>query len=128
MNLLVDAHALLWAVDSPSKLGRQAAIAMEDPANDLLLSAGTIWEIAIKVGLKKLTVSRPFRQWLMQAIADLGLRVLPITVEAADAQIALPNHHRDPFDRLLVAQAQTEQTVLVSADAVFDQYGVQRLW
>ena len=128
MNLLLDAHTLLWAVDNPAKLGRQAAASLEAPDNSLLLSAGTIWEIAIKVGLKKLAISRPFREWMTQAIADLGLTVLPITVEAADAQIALPNHHRDPFDRLLVAQVQTEPVVLVSADSVFDQYGVQRLW
>lgn len=128
MNLLLDAHTLIWAVDNPAKLGRQAAEALEAAENDLLLSAGTIWEIAIKVGLKKLAISQSFRQWMTQAIADLGLKVLPITVEAADAQIALPNHHRDPFDRLLVAQVRTESIVLVSADSVFDQYGVQRIW
>ncbi len=128
MNLLLDAHALIWAVDDPSKLGRQAATGLEDPGNDLLLGAGTIWEIAIKVGLRKLTLSQPFRQWMAQALADLGLSVLPITVEAADTQIALPSHHRDPFDRLLVAQAQTEHAVLVSADSILDQYGIQRLW
>jgi PIN domain nuclease of toxin-antitoxin system len=128
VNLLLDAHTLIWAVDNPVKLGRQAAASLEDPANELLLSAGTIWEIAIKVGLKKLAVSQPFREWMARAIADLGVKLLPITVEAADAQIALPNHHRDPFDRLLVAQSQTEGAVLVSADAVFDRYGVERLW
>jgi PIN domain nuclease of toxin-antitoxin system len=128
VNLLLDSHTLLWAVDNPAKLGRQAASNLEDPDNSLLVSAGTIWEIAIKVGLGKLKISRPFRPWMTQAIADLGLTVLPITVEAADAQIALPNHHRDPFDRLLVAQVQTEQVVLVSADAAFDRYGVQRIW
>lgn len=128
MNLLLDAHTLIWAVDNPVKLGRQAAIRLEDSGNELLLSAGTVWEIAIKVGLKKLTLSQPFRQWMTQAVADLGVKVLPITVEAADAQIALPSHHRDPFDRLLVVQAQTERLVLVSADSIFDRYGVERLW
>ena len=128
MNLLLDAHTLLWAVDSPAKLGRQAVDSLKDPNNSLLLSAGTIWEIAIKVGLKKLVISQPFRPWMTQAIADLGLTVLPISLDAADAQIALPHHHRDPFDRLLVAQVQTEPVILVSADSIFDQYGVQRLW
>ena len=128
MNLLLDAQTLIWAVDDPSKLGRLATDGLEDTGNDLLLSAGTIWEIAIKVGLKKLSLSHPFRQWMSQAVADIGLRVLPITVDVADAQIALPNHHRDPFDRLLVAQVQTERAVLVSADSIFDRYGVERIW
>jgi PIN domain nuclease of toxin-antitoxin system len=106
----------------------QAVTELEDPGNDLLLSAGTVWEIAIKVGLRKLALSQPFGQWIVKAIADLGLRILPISVEAADVQIALPSHHRDPFDRLLVAQSQTEAAILVSVDSVFDQYGVRRLW
>jgi PIN domain nuclease of toxin-antitoxin system len=128
VKLLLDAHTLIWAVDDPTKLGHEAVIGLESPGNALLLSEGTIWEIAIKVGLRKLTLSQPFRLWMMQAIADLGLSVLPISVEAADAQIALPHHHRDPFDRLLVAQSQTTAALLVSTDTIFDQYGIQRLW
>lgn len=128
MKLLVDAHTLIWAVDDPSKLGPQAVTALQDPANDLLLSAGTIWEIAIKVGLKKLSLSMPYKQWVTKAMADLGMTVLPITVEYADVQAGLPNHHRDPFDRMLVAQSQVENIHLVSADPVFDQYGINRLW
>ena len=128
MKLLVDAHTLIWAVDDPSKLGPQAVTALQDPANDLLLSAGTIWEIAIKVGLKKLSLSMPYKQWVTKAMADLGMTVLPITVEYADVQAGLPNHHRDPFDRMVVAQSQVENVHLVSADPVFDQYGINRLW
>ena len=128
MKLLVDAHALIWAVDDPSKLGRQAVTALQDPGNDLILSAGTIWEIAIKVGLGKLSLSMPYREWMNQAITDLGMAVLPITVEYADAQGNLPRHHGDPFDRLLVAQAQVENMALVSADSGFDPYGINRLW
>lgn len=128
MKLLVDAHTLIWAVDDPSKLGPQAVTVLQDPANDLLLSAATIWEIAIKVGLKKLSLSMPYKQWVTKAMADLGMTVLPITVEYADVQAGLPNHHRDPFDRMLVAQSQLENIHLVSADPVFDQYGINRLW
>ena len=128
MKLLVDAHTLIWAVDDPSKLGRQAVTALQDPGNDLILSAGTIWEIAIKVGLGKLSLSMPYREWMNQAITDLGMAVLPITVEYADAQGNLPRHHGDPFDRLLVAQAQVENMALVSADPGFDPYGINRLW
>ena len=128
MKLLLDTHTLIWAVDDPSKLGPQAVTALQDPANDLLLSAATIWEIAIKVGLGKLSLSMPYRQWMNQAITDLGMTVLPITVEYADVQVNLPKHHGDPFDRLLVAQSQVENIHLVSADPVFDQYGINRLW
>ena len=81
MKLLLDSHAVIWAVDHPSKLSQQAAALLEDPANDLLLSAATIWEIAIKVGLNKMSLSLPYRQWMNRAIADLGLVLLPITVE-----------------------------------------------
>ena len=77
MRLLVDAHTVIWAVDDPSKLSRQAVTALQNPGNDLLLSAGTIWEIAIKVGLGKLSLSMPYRDWMDQAITDLGMTVLP---------------------------------------------------
>lgn len=128
MRLLLDAHALVWAVDNPALLGTGAAAALEDPANDLLLSAGTIWELAIKVGLSKLAISLPFREWMTQAVVDLSVAVLPITVEYADVQAGLPFYHRDPFDRLLVAQARVEDVPIVSADAILDRYGIGRIW
>ncbi|MBN1395539.1 MAG: type II toxin-antitoxin system VapC family toxin [Pirellulales bacterium] len=93
MNLLLDAHTLIWAVDNPSKRGSQALHALESSENSLLLSTGAIWEIAIKVGLRKLPLSQPFRQWMAQPIADLGLSVLPITVENADAVFDLYGIH-----------------------------------
>ncbi len=128
MKLLLDAHALIWAVDKPSQLGPQATAALQDPASELLLSAGTIWELSIKVGLQKLSLSAPFRDWMNKAIHDLAITVLPITVEHCHVQATLPHHHRDPFDRLLVAQAQVESVPVVSGDVVFDQYGIMRVW
>ena len=128
MKLLLDAHALIWAVDDPERLGREAVRALGDSANDRLMSAGSLWEIAIKMSLGKLSLSLSFRPWMDRAIEDLALTVLPITVDHADRQSRLPLHHRDPFDRLLVAQAQAEGMVLVSADAVLDGYGITRLW
>ncbi len=128
MRLLVDANALLRAVDQSALLGAGAASALRNPGNPLLLSAATIWEISIKVGLKRLSLSSPFGQWINQAIADLGMSVLPITPEYADAQIALPMHHRDPFDRLLVAQARIEKLSIVSSDAMLERYGITRIW
>jgi PIN domain nuclease of toxin-antitoxin system len=119
---------LIWYVDQDHLLGAAAHAAITDPANDLLLSAATVWEIAIKVGLGKLTLSLPFRQWMNQAIADLGLRLLPITVEYADVQAGLPRHHGDPFDRLLVAQAIVEDVPVISSDPRLDAYGITRVW
>ena len=121
MRLLVDANALIWAVDQPLRLGAHAIAALSDPSNQLLLSAATIWEISIKVGLKKLSLASPFREWINQAANDLGMCVLPITADYADAQISLPPQHRDPFDRLLIAHAQVEKIPIVSSDAILDQ-------
>jgi PIN domain nuclease of toxin-antitoxin system len=128
MRLLLDSHALLWYVDQDHLLSRPAHASITDPTNDLLVNAATIWEIAIKVGVKKLSLSAPFRGWITKAIGDLGLNVLPITVDYADAQASLPHLHRDPFDRMLIAQAKVESISIVSADTVFDQYGVPRVW
>lgn len=128
MRHLIDSQSLIWYVDQDHLLSAAAHAAISNPANDLLLSAATIWEIAIKVGLGKLPLSIPYRQWMDKAIADLELVVLPITVVYADVQVGLPSHHRDPFDRLLAAQALVEGIPLVSADAIFDQYGVSRIW
>ncbi len=128
MRLLLDSHTLIWAVDEPTKLSATAAAALQDPGNDLIVGAGSIWEIAIKVGLKKLTLSQHFRPWIEKAIADLGASLLPTTIEHADALIGLPMHHRDPFDRLLVAQSMIEKLLVVSADAQLDAYGITRLW
>ncbi|MEX2118391.1 MAG: type II toxin-antitoxin system VapC family toxin [Pirellulales bacterium] len=128
MRLLLDTHALLWYVDQDHLLSATAHASITNPTNELLLSAASIWELAIKAGLGKLTLSLPYRQWMSQAMADLDLAVLPITIEYADVQAGLPNHHRDPFDRLLIAQAQVENVPVLSNEDVFDRYGVSRLW
>ena len=128
MKLLLDTHAVVWWVDQDHLLGAAARAAITDPANELLLSAATIWEVAIKVGLGKLSLSMPYRQWMNQAMIDLGTTPLPITVEYADVQARLPFHHRDPFDRMLIAQAQVDALPVISGDATFDQYGISRLW
>jgi PIN domain nuclease of toxin-antitoxin system len=128
VRLLLDSHTILWAVDTPNLLSLVATAALQDPANELLVSAATIWEIAIKVGMKKLVLTLPYRQWMTQVMADLGLTLLPITIEYADVQAGLARHHGDPFDRLLVAQAVSEGIPIVSADPAFDPYGVNRVW
>lgn len=128
MRHLLDAHTLIWALDDPSRLGRRAIAVLEDTAHELTISIGTIWELSIKTGLGKLSLSLPYRQWMERALADLGLAVSPITLDFAERQMALPSHHRDPFDRLLVAQCLVESIPIVSADSVFERYGITRVW
>jgi PIN domain nuclease of toxin-antitoxin system len=103
-------------------------IVVRDLSNELFLSAGTAWELSIKVGQGKLKISRPFRPWIEQAILDLELSLLPISIAHAEAQANLPRHHGDPFDRLLIAQAFVEGMTIISVDAQFDLYGVARIW
>jgi PIN domain nuclease of toxin-antitoxin system len=128
MKLLLDAHALIWSADRPAQIPAAAMAALSDPSCDLLVSAATIWEMAIKHSLGKLPLSLPYRQWMETALADLGLALLPITLDHAERQCALPFHHRDPFDRLLAAQSLVEDLYLVSGDTIFDSYGVKRIW
>jgi PIN domain nuclease of toxin-antitoxin system len=128
MRLLLDAHALIWAVDDPSRLSSNATAAIQDPANELLLGTGTIWEIGIKVGLNKLRLTSPFKDWINQAIAALKLSVLPIGLEHVDVQVGLPRHHGDPFDRILVAQALAEALEVISADPALKPYGIALVW
>lgn len=128
MKLLLDSHTLIWAADDPAKLSALARALLQDPSHDRLMSAASLWEIAIKFSLGRLPLSMPYRQWMDQAKADLRLVVLPITLDHAERQASLTWHHRDPFDRLLAAQAQVEGVPLVSADPALDAYGITRLW
>jgi PIN domain nuclease of toxin-antitoxin system len=128
VTLLLDTQIVIWYVDQDHLLTPAAHTAITDPANDLILSAASVWEIAIKVGVGKLTLSRPYRPWIEKAIADLGLALLPITVDYADVQAGLPHHHRDPFDRLIVSQAIVDGVPVISSDSQLDAYGITRLW
>ena len=128
MRLLLDSHTLIWSQDDTSQLSAAAHTALSDPANDRLISAATLWEIAIKVGKGRLPLSKPFRVWMDTAIADLALTLLPITLDHAERQSVLPRHHGDPFDRLLISQALVEGIPIVGDDTVFDTYGVLRIW
>src|SRR5690242_18790683 len=128
MRILIDSHTLIWYVDQDNLLSPASHAAMSDPTNDLLLSAGSIWEIGIKLGLGKIVLTQPFKPWINQAVSDLDVTVLPVSVEYVDVQSNLPRHHGDPFDRLIVAQAIVEQVSIISADANLDAYGITRIW
>lgn len=128
MNLLLDTHVLLWFLDDDPQLTPTAKALIEDPANHKLVSVATCWEIAIKVGLKKLDLGEPATTFLPRELAANHFDLLGIELSHATFVETLPPHHKDPFDRLLVAQTVIEKLPLVSADVIFDQYGVTRLW
>ena len=128
MRLLLDTHSLVWSVDKPEHLSPAAFAALSDSTVKLFVSAGSIWELAIKLGLGKMSLSLPYSQWMALTISDLGATILPVSVDHANAIIHLPFYHRDPFDRLLVAQSLTENLPLVSCDANLDAYGIHRFW
>jgi PIN domain nuclease of toxin-antitoxin system len=121
MKLLLDTKLLLWAAGAPSRLSRPAAALLEDPANELIFSAASLWEIAIKRELGR-SDFRVDPRILRRGLLDNGYREMPITSEHALATDALPGIHRDPFDRLLVAQATVEGLALVTADPVVARY------
>ena len=127
MRVLLDTHAFLWFVAGDHRLSPKAGDAIAD-ADDALLSVGSCWEIAIKASLGKLTLTSPVEQFLTEQIAFNRLELLHIELPHTTRVATLPWHHRDPFDRLLAAQALHEKVAIVSADPVFRAYGVKRIW
>ena len=128
MNLLLDSHTLLWSYFDSRKLSATARAEVTSPANRVFVSAASHWEIAIKIGTGKLTLAEPFPDFVQHAILDNSYTILPVDPRHTAALVPLPHHHRDPFDRLLIAQAIVEDMPILSADPVFDQYPVRRLW
>lgn len=128
MRLLLDTHALLWFLAGDEKLSGVARALVEDDGNEVLVSAGSLWEIAIKLSLGKLGMSIPFEEAFPAQLDANEIRILPILPSHLQGVVSLPFHHRDPFDRLLAAQALAEGAPLVSRDEVFDAYDVRRLW
>jgi PIN domain nuclease of toxin-antitoxin system len=128
MRLLLDTHAFLWFVLNDPALNLAARDLMVEPENDLLISPASYWEIAIKISLGKYQLPGSFESWMQQQIQVNDFEILPITLAHAATVVSLPFHHKDPFDRLLVAQALTEQIPILSADTILDAYGVVRYW
>lgn len=124
MRLLPDTHAVLWLLADDDRLSPRAAELLTDPAHEILLSAAVGWEVAIKRSLGKLEAPDDFADLLLGA----GAVALPVTLEHAHAVGALAWHHRDPFDRMLVAQAEIEHAVVVSVDESLRAYDVQVAW
>jgi PIN domain nuclease of toxin-antitoxin system len=131
VTLLLDTHAFLWHSEGNPQMSATSTGLLMDPANELFLSMASVWEIAIKVGLKKLTLSVSFAPFMTRALAGYGITVVPITLDdcAEYEQLAFPNpKHRDPFDRMIITHAKRNGLSIVGMDREFDAYGVTRLW
>lgn len=128
MRVLLDTHAFLWYVLDDPRLSVKARQTIDDPQNEVAISPASYWEIAIKIGLGKYVLSEPYDVFMDREISANDFRILPIETRHTMVLTTLPLHHRDPFDRLIIAQAIHEAIPLVSADACFDAYPIQRLW
>jgi PIN domain nuclease of toxin-antitoxin system len=128
VTYLLDTAVWLWSVGEPSRISRKARDVMADVSHEVFLSAVTSWEVAIKAASGKLHLPEPPDLFVPRRMAAQGLRPLVVSHEHALAVFELPAHHRDPFDRLLIAQAKIEEMTLISADRIFDRYPVQLLW
>ncbi len=124
MRLLLDTHALIWALEDSRKLSAKARRAIEDGRNEVLTSAVSAWEIAIKSAMGRLTVPSD----LDEAVEHAGFTPLPLAFSTAQRLKELPEHHRDPFDRMLIAQALDEQVPIVTADRKMSLYRVAVFW
>lgn len=127
MKLLLDTHAFVWWFNDPDKLSSRASTLLKASGNSIFVSAALAWELAIKVNLGKID-ALPLITDLAMHIAEEGFVELPISIAQAVRAGLLPRHHRDPFDRLLVAQAQDLNLPIVSADRILDRYDVKRIW
>jgi PIN domain nuclease of toxin-antitoxin system len=128
MKVLLDTHAFLWFFGGSSQLSPVARTIIEDDANTVFLSLVSLWELAIKTSLGKFRLGQPFEQFILQQLTPNDITLLDITFRHIAVVATLPLHHRDPFDRLLIAQAMVERVPLISADTAFDAYAVRRIW
>jgi PIN domain nuclease of toxin-antitoxin system len=127
MRLLLDTHVVLWCADAPDRLSDAARTAIEDGSNDVYVSIASAWEIAIKQSLGKLELDRPAEQWLPDVLRRTGFEVAELGLAAALRVRALPWHHRDPFDRILISQALEGGYTIVTHDDAVGLYGVPLL-
>lgn len=127
MAFLLDTHTLIWYFEGNEQLTQKVADILEDPSHDLYISVASLWEIAIKLGLGKLTLQVPFHE-LRELLEKFSIKALSISFDDTSRYLTLPLHHRDPFDRILVAQLMNHSLTLLSRDTAFDAYSIQRVW
>lgn len=128
MKVLIDTHVLLWVLTDSGKLSPTATAAYRNPDNELYVSAASLWELGIKISLGKLVLQNDWPTTITNELERNGIRWLPIEMAHCVTVATLPFHHRDPFDRLLVAQALHEDMSLLTADTTLPIYGVKILW
>ena len=128
MKLLIDTQCWLWWFAEPDRLQEATIAQIVDETNELWFSVASVWEMGIKVGLGKLPLPEPIDRYLASRMKQLGARSLEIRADHALQAGKLPLHHRDPFDRMLIAQAQVEGMTIVTSDRMFDRYEVEILW
>lgn len=128
MNFLLDTHGLIWFLTGDAQLSTRARTLIEDDSNRIFISIASLWEMAIKFSIGKLNIGRSFETLFPAQLDSNNIEVLDISIDHLKTVCKLPFHHRDPFDRILVAQALAEQWPVISADAVLDSYGVHREW
>ena len=128
MRVLLDTHAFPWFINGDERLSDHARLVISDPANDRLLSVASLWEMAIKSSLGRLTLGLPFPELVRQHVRRNAMRVLPIGPAHLVEVVRLPFYHKDPFNRLIIAQAVAEGVPVLSRDGVFNQYPVAVLW
>ncbi|MGO8902811.1 MAG: type II toxin-antitoxin system VapC family toxin [Isosphaeraceae bacterium] len=130
MRLLLDTHSMYWYIEDEPQLSGRARTLIQDASNEILVSPASYWEIAIKISIGKWRLNRPYEEFIDIGLNQYGFQVLPIlpTHTARLIGLPFPQGHRDPFDRLLVAQVLVEQIPIVSAGSPLDAYGVTRLW
>lgn len=126
-RFLLDTHGLLWLIQGDLQLSERARAVISDDGNQLYFSVASIWEIAIKLNIGKLKIGHTIDD-VYTLLAQLKIEILPIERSDLIRYLTLPLHHRDPFDRVIIAQAIDRELVLLSADRSFEAYSVQRLW
>ena len=128
MRLLLDTHAFIWYTTDSSRLTTTGRSLIDNGDNDILLSTASVWEMAIKHSIGRLNFSMPFMEFIKQQIAVNRIEILEISFDHIEVVASLPLHHRDPFDRLIIAQSMAEQIPVLRVDAIFDAYAIARLW
>ena len=128
MKILLDTHAFLWAIAGDKKLSKTARKTFLDPGNSLFFSAASLWEICIKMSLKKLTLKSGWYKKIQNELRVNAIQWLPAEMRHCVELTKLPFHHRDPFDRMLLAQARVEELRVLSRDARLSAYDIQRIW
>ena len=128
MKYLLDTHSLLWFLAGDEQLSAQAQQLIENESNEMFISVASLWEIAIKVSLHKLHLSQPFEQLFPAQLERNSIEILNISLPHLSTLSRLPFHHRDPFDRLIIAQSLTDNIPIIGVDSTFDLYDVQREW